>query len=176
MCVSLFKPTWELLPRDHTLELLALTPASSAGPLPIMYVNLLDLPDEEAAIVTAQNFKIHHVTCPTLTGEQSLARYTVAAIWKWVEVILINPPASDPGRKVNKLGPLSATLQSVLVDVFAGKLAGTLHGRVGPMLRYAVWCNKEGISHFPVEERVAYAFGQSARGVHCADFSSKLPC
>ena len=30
-CVSLFKPTWELLPHDHTLELLALTPASPAG-------------------------------------------------------------------------------------------------------------------------------------------------
>ena len=74
VCVSLFKPTWELLPRDHAMDLLALTPAGPAGPLPIMYLNLLDLPDEEAAIVTAQRFKIRRVTCSTLTWEQSLAR------------------------------------------------------------------------------------------------------
>ena len=161
VCVSLFKPTWELLPRDHAMDLLALTPASPAGPLPIMYLNLLDLPDEEAAIVTAQRFKIRRVTCSTLTWEQSLARYMVAAIRKWVGVILTNPPAFDLGnlgRKLNKLDPLSATLHSGLVDVFAGKAAGTLHGRVGPMLRYVVWCNKEGVSPFPVQERVAYAF------------------
>ena len=158
VCVSLFKPTWELLPRDHAMDLLALTPASPAGPLPIMYLNLLDLPDEEAAIVTTQRFKIRRVTCSTLTWEQSLARYMVAAIRKWVGVILTNPPAFDLGRKLNKLDPLSATLHSGLVDVFAGKAAGTLHGRVGPMLRYVVWCSKEGVSPFPVQERVAYAF------------------
>ena len=158
VCVSLFKPTWELLPRDHAMDLLALTPAGPAGPLPIMYLNLLDLPDEEAAIVTAQRFKIRRVTCSTLTWEQSLARYMVAAIRKWVGVILTNPPAFDLGRKLNKLDPLSATLHSGLVDVFAGKAAGTLHGRVGPMLRHVVWCSKEGVSPFPVQERVAYAF------------------
>ena len=123
-----------------------------------MYLNLLDLPDDEAAIVTAQRFKIRRVTCSTLTWEQSLARYMVAAIRKWVGVILTNPPAFDLGRKLNKLDPLSATLHSGLVEVFAGKAAGTLRGRVGPMLRHVVWCNKEGVSPFPVQERVAYAF------------------
>ena len=73
-------------------------------------------------------------------------------------MILTNPPAFDLGRKLNKLDPLSATRHSGLVDVFAGKAAGTLHGRVGPMLRYVVWCSKEGVSPFPVQERVAYAF------------------
>ena len=68
--------------------------------------------------------------------EQSLVRCMVAAFWKWIGVILVNQPAFDQGRKLSKTAPLGAILHSGLTDVFAGKAAGTLHGRVGPMVRF----------------------------------------
>ena len=58
----------------------------------------------------------------------------VAAIRKWVGVLLIHPPSFDLGRKLTKLDPLGSTLHSGLHDGFVGKAVGTLHARVGLLL------------------------------------------
>ena len=155
---SIFKPTWELLRQPHAIELLAQTPIGPVGPMPVLYGDLLGSTEEAEGVIEAQQFKIRRVTCSTLSWEQSLARYMVAAIRKWVGVILTHPPAFDLGRKLNKIEPLGATLHSGLLDVFAGKAAGTLHGRVGPMLRFVAWCNDQGITAFPIHEQSVYDF------------------
>ena len=97
-----------------------------------------------------------------LTWEEALSRNSVAAIRKWVGIVLCLPSAFDLGRKLSRSLPLGAALHGGLKEVFAGRAAGTLHNRAGPILRYIGWCRAQGEPPFPVEEQLAYRFMKAA--------------
>lgn len=82
----------------------------------------------------------------------------IAAIRKWIGVVSSSLNSFDIGRKWNRLAPLGASLAESLKDVFAGKSTGTLHARVGPILRYVAWTHDRGLVPFPLVEATVYNF------------------
>ena len=93
-----------------------------------------------------------------LSWEQQLNSQRIAAIRKWVRIILTAAVAFDLGRRLEKGAPLGASIAAGLKHVFSGKATGTLHNRAGPILRYIQWCNNNAVIPFPVFERNVYNF------------------
>ena len=93
-----------------------------------------------------------------LSWEQQLNSQRIAAIRKWVNIILTAASAFDLGRRLEKGAPLGGSIAAGLKHVFAGKATGTLHNRAGPILRYIQWCNNNAVIPFPVHERNVYSF------------------
>ena len=93
-----------------------------------------------------------------LSWEQQLNSQRIAAIRKWVQIILTTTVAFDLGRKLERGAPLGDSIASGLKHVFAGKATGTLHNRAGPVLRFLQWCRNNAIIPFPIHERHVYAF------------------
>ena len=93
-----------------------------------------------------------------LSWEQQLNSQRIAAIRKWVRIILTAAAAFDLGRRLEKGAPLGGSIAAGLKHVFSGKATGTLHNRAGPILRYIQWCNNNAVIPFPVFERNVYNF------------------
>ena len=93
-----------------------------------------------------------------LSWEQQLNSQRIAAIRKWVRIILTAAVAFDLGRRLEKGAPLGGSIAAGLKHVFSGKATGTLHNRAGPILRYIQWCNNNAVIPFPVFERNVYNF------------------
>lgn len=93
-----------------------------------------------------------------LSWEAMLNTQRIAAIRKWIGVVSSSLNSFDIGRKWNRLAPLGASLAESLKDVFAGKSTGTLHARVGPILRYVAWTHDRGLVPFPLVEATVYNF------------------
>ena len=93
-----------------------------------------------------------------LSWEQQLNSQRIAAIRKWVQIILISAISFDLGRRLDKGAPLGSSIAAGLKHVFAGKATGTLHNRAGPILRFIQWCRNNGVIAFPVLERNVYSF------------------
>jgi len=86
-----------------------------------------------------------------LTWAQQLNTQRVAAITKWVKIILTFPADFDLGRKWDKDVPLGTSIAVGLKHVFSGKATGTLHNRAGPISRFIQWCHAHGAIPFPVK-------------------------
>ena len=93
-----------------------------------------------------------------LSWEQQLNSQRIAAIRKWVRIILTAAVAFDLGCRLEKGAPLGGSIAAGLKHVFSGKATGTLHNRAGPILRYIQWCNNNAVIPFPVFERNVYNF------------------
>ena len=113
-----------------------------------------------------------------LSWEQQLNSQRIAAIRKWVRIILTAAVAFDLGRRLEKGAPLGASIAAGLKHVFSGKATGTLHNRAGPILRYIQWCNNNAVIPFPVFERNVYNFmvevGNSAAPMFLRSFLVSL--
>eukprot|EP00435_Cladocopium_sp_Y103_P061868 s616_g23.t1 len=133
---------------------------SSAAPSGIL---LVDTPiaegsgDESGPVSGLVKFRQKR-NATDLSWEQQLNTQRVAAIRKWVQIILTCATAFDLGRRLDKGAPLGGSVAAGLKHVFSGKATGTLHNRAGPILRYIQWCRNNAVIPFPAFERNVYAF------------------
>ena len=97
----------------------------------------------------------------TVTGrswEALLNSQRVAVIRKWAGIIMMYLNSFEIGRQWDRLSPMGQALGDGLKHIFAGKATGTLHARASPVLRYIMWCDKNGIPAFPLVEATVYNF------------------
>ena len=92
------------------------------------------------------------------TWQEAMASQRVAAIRKWSGVLLQNLLCFTLGRQLSRDGPLGPSLGESLKHVFANKSTGTLHNRVGPLLRYIAWAKRVFVTVFPIREENVYRF------------------
>ena len=153
---SIYRPIWETNPALSQVRVIRGT-TSPAGLI------LVDTPISEEHADDAQpvsglvRFRQKR-NATDLTWAQQLNTQRVAAITKWVKIILIFPAAFDLGRKWDKDAPLGTSIAAGLKHVFSGKATGTLHNRAGPILRFIQWCHAHGVIPFPVREHHVYEF------------------
>ena len=95
--------------------------------------------------------------------ESLLNSQRVAAIRKWSALLVNHIRYFQLGRQWNRLTPLGPTICDGLKLVFAGKATGTLHNRVGPMLRYVHWCEIQHVTPIPLTESTVFAYMMSER-------------
>ena len=108
------------------------------------------------------------------TWQEAMASQRVAAIRKWSGVLLQNLLCFTLGRQLSRDGPLGPSLGESLKHVFANKSTGTLHNRVGPLLRYIAWAKRVFATVSQFEKRTSIGLCcQRALHVHrpfCAAF------
>ena len=85
-----------------------------------------------------------------------LSQHRAAAIAKWLAVVSRSLNSFKCGRQ-HCSDPYS-DLGNIVRDVLASKEASTLHGRVGPILRYCAWCKSNGLVDIPFSESSVYKF------------------
>lgn len=168
VAVSLYRPMWDLA-KAPGVPMLSPYPPGPVGPVPMRPCPSESHPEVDQSHLEVLRFQQRRALSD-LTWEQSLSKSMVAAIRKWVGIVLVHPQSFDLGRRVSRSLPLGVALHEGLRDVFAGKASGTLHNRAGPMLRFIAYCNSLGIPPFPVEERHAYSFAKSLEGKCSATF------
>ncbi|CAE7303252.1 SLC24A2 [Symbiodinium sp. CCMP2592] len=93
-----------------------------------------------------------------ISWEYKLERELVAGIRKWGVIIMHSPLSFDIGRRLRGEQRLEPLILESLGHIFAGKAAGTLHQRAGPMLRYIRWSVQADMDPFPLEEGQVYEF------------------
>ena len=153
---SIYRPIWETNPALSQVRVIR-------GTTPPSGLILVDTPISEEHVDDAQpvsglvRFRQKR-NATDLTWAQQLNTQRVAAITKWVKIILIFPAAFDLGRKWDKDAPLGTSIAAGLKHVFSGKATGTLHNRAGPILRFIQWCHAHGVIPFPVREHHVYEF------------------
>ncbi|CAE7361069.1 unnamed protein product [Symbiodinium sp. CCMP2592] len=161
---SSFRPTWETI--SEPTNLVFRLPAAR-GPLP-----LIAGPRAEAA----SSGSVSQAKRPGVSGdsplkmgkhwrgiswEHKLERELVAGIRKWGVIIMHSPLSFDIGRRLRGEHRLEPLILESLGHIFAGKAAGTLHQRAGPMLRYIRWSVQAAMDPFPLEEGQVYEFCKS---------------
>ncbi|CAE7612968.1 unnamed protein product [Symbiodinium sp. CCMP2592] len=161
---SSFRPTWETV--GEPTNLVFRLPAAR-GPLP-----LIAGPRAEAA----SSGSVSQAKRPGVSGdsplkmakhwhgiswEYKLERELVAGIRKWGVIIMHSPLSFDIGRRLRGEQRLEPLILESLGHIFAGKAAGTLHQRAGPMLRYIRWSVQADMDPFPLEEGQVYEFCKS---------------
>ena len=153
---SIYRPIWETNPALSQVRVIR-------GTTPPSGLILVDTPISEEHVDDAQpvsglvRFRQKR-NATDLTWAQQLNTQRVAAITKWVKIILTFPAAFDLGRKWDKDAPLGTSIAAGLKHVFSGKATGTLHNRAGPILRFIQWCHAHGVIPFPVREHHVYEF------------------
>ncbi|CAE6946874.1 SLC24A2 [Symbiodinium sp. CCMP2592] len=160
---SSFRPTWETVGDGEPTNLVFRLPAAR-GPLP-----LIAGPRAEAA----SSGSVSQAKRPGVSGdsplkmakhwhgiswEYKLERELVAGIRKWGVIIMHSPLSFDIGRRLRGEQRLEPLILESLGHIFAGKAAGTLHQRAGPMLRYIRWSVQADMDPFPLEEGQVYEF------------------
>ena len=126
------------------------------GPLPLVRpVATLARERDESEPVMGYVMRVSKVD---LTWERLIDRRMVAAIRKWSAVILRAPLVFDLGRRCSTAAPLGEQLPNMLKHVFAGRAPGTLHNRVGPIMRYLAWCDRNEMLPLPFDEQAVYVF------------------
>ena len=116
-----------------------------------------DEPELPQRVVDLQVFRGKR-SLETDSWEANLASQRVAAIRKWTGVLLTNLPCFTLGRQLTKDGPLGPSLGDSLKHIFSNKATGTLHNRVGPVLRFISWCKQNSVCSFPIREEIVYRF------------------
>ena len=156
MWSSIYRPIWETNPALSQVRVIRGTTSPSG-------LILVDTPNSEEHVDDAQpvsglvRFRQKR-NATDMTWAQQLNTQRVAAITKWVKIILTFPAALDLGCKWDKDAPLGASIVAGLKHVFSGKATGTLHNRAGPILRFIQWCHAHGVIPFPVREQHVYEF------------------
>ena len=97
-------------------------------------------------------------TVSSRTWEALLNSQRVAALRKWSALLVNHIRYFQLGRQWDKLTPLGPTICEGLKLVFAGKATGTLHNRVGPILRYVHWCEEFHRVPIPLDEPTVFAY------------------
>ncbi|CAE7414212.1 unnamed protein product, partial [Symbiodinium sp. KB8] len=86
------------------------------------------------------------------------------AVKKWVTLIAVEPAAWEIAKQTYgkyELRFATGGIVESVSDALAGKANSTLHGRAGPLLRYAKFWGDVGKTCFPVDEAQLYDFLKS---------------
>ena len=87
-----------------------------------------------------------------------------AAIRKWTSLVAADPAAWDIAVRFFSQGSMTyATggLSDSIKDALASKASSTLHARVNPLYRFAIFCADHGTKPWPVHESTVYDFLKS---------------
>ena len=93
--------------------------------------------------------------------QEKLSWERKCACKKWCTLVLMKLSAWAIGRSVASSSGMQlarGSLVESVVDALAGKATATLHGRAGPLLKYAKFWRDRGLDFFPVQEDMVYQY------------------
>ena len=160
---STFVPIWESRPAFPTV---GNSYSSTARPSGVVLVRDASFEGAEEPVnprVEALSTFRSKRAVSSKSWETLLNSQRVAAIRKWSALLVNHIRCFQLGRQWNRLTPLGPTICDGLKLVFAGKATGTLHNRVGPMLRYVHWCEVQHVAPIPLEEATVFSYMMSER-------------
>ena len=127
------------------------------------------LPDEQTAVIESEMVEDAFTKVGLRAAsasdqrlwQEKLSWERKCACEKWCTLVLMKLSAWAIGRSVASSSGMQlarGSLMESVVDALAGKATATLHGRAGPLLKYAKFWRDRGLDFFPVQEDMVYQY------------------
>ncbi|CAL1170052.1 unnamed protein product [Cladocopium goreaui] len=127
------------------------------------------LPDEQTAVIESEMVEDAFTKVGLRAAsasdqrlwQEKLSWERKCACKKWCTLALMKLSAWAIGRSVASSSGMQlarGSLVESVVDALAGKATATLHGRAGPLLKYAKFWRDRGLDFFPVQEDMVYQY------------------